>query len=104
MGAKLIVVVASIIAIATILPTFYFFGNFHEVDHQRYFQITGKYWVDSSGVKHDGSPSIWNSVDDYGFHLKGHKDVSADSKDQWMYMPVGSFIVVTWTTWDTYVR
>jgi hypothetical protein len=105
------VVLVAIIASAVATPLCYFFSQYHQVDHQRYYQVTSKFWKDDNGIIHTGTPSVWSTVDGYWYHLKGYKSLligndqyEADSKKEWDAMSVGSYVLVEWQTWDRYVR
>jgi hypothetical protein len=101
--------VKAVLALAAILVVCIFAGSYilatyHSVTYQRYYQITGKFWKDSSGFSHNEAPSMFSTPDEYWLHLKGHKDVEADSKNQWTSLSVGNYYLVEWTTIEKNIR
>jgi hypothetical protein len=92
-----------IITGSVVFSVAYVFSQYHFVDHQRYYQITGKFWEDEHGIKYNGAVNTW-TVDSYWYHLKGHKDVEADSSKEWNAMSVGNYILVEWQTFERNVR
>ncbi len=83
-------IIFAVIAVS-VFATSYVIFNYHTVDHQRYYQITGKF------TKYDDGTEYW-------YHLKGHADREADSKREWDAMPVGSYILIEWQTWERNIR
>ena len=94
--SKKIVLAAILIIVAVGASIGYFLNTWHQVSFTDNFKIREKY----TKMDYTEDPP----EKEYWFRLEGHKDVEADSRNQWNNMQVGQYITITWSEWRTYVR